>query len=61
MKGLKFKFLNKVIPVRPVNKEVIKPQERGFLKVETPHLDELSVLGIIKFIGLNNLYALTIR
>ena len=50
---LKFKFLNRSVSVFPVNKEIIKPMERRFLKVENPFLDEISGLDIIKLLGLD--------
>ena len=45
MRYLKFKFLNRSIPVFSLNKEIIKPQERSFLKFEAPFLDEISGSG----------------
>ena len=38
MRELKFKFLNRSLPVFPMHKEMVKPKERSFLKVEAPFL-----------------------
>ena len=51
MRDLKFKFLNRSILVFPLNKDMIKPKERRFLKVEIPFLNEVLGLGIIKFLA----------
>ena len=33
---LTFKFLNRAVPTFPVHKEIIKPKERRYVKVEAP-------------------------
>ena len=42
---LKFNFMNWSVPVFPANKEMVKPKERVFLKVEAQFADEISGLG----------------
>ena len=53
MRGLKIKLLNRLAPVVPVHKEMVKHKERKYVKVKAPFLDELSGLGIIKLLGLS--------
>ena len=49
---LSFKFLNRVVPIFPVCKEMIKPKERRYVKVEALFLDETTGLGIIKLLAM---------
>ena len=51
MRALKFMFLNRYVPVFPLNKEMVKPKDRRFPKVEGQFPDEISVLGTIKLLG----------
>ena len=53
MTYLKFTYLNRSIPVFPVNNEIIKLKERRFLKVEAPFINRHSGLGIIQLQGHN--------
>ena len=61
MSELKLKLLNRTFLVFPVHKEIIKPKERRYVKVEAPSLDEISGLGIITLLGLNKYDTLTIK
>ena len=61
MRELKFTFLNGLVPVLPVNKEIIKPNEMRFLKVEAPFGDEISGLGIIILLELDTYFTLTVK
>ena len=56
MRELNFKFLNRVVPIFPVKKEVIKPKGRRPVKV--PFLNQISGLGIIKLLWVNTCYTL---
>ena len=42
MRELKFKCLNRPVSMFPANKELVKPKERRFLKVEAPFLNKIS-------------------
>ena len=46
-----FKFLNRSVPVFPVNCTILKPNEEKLLKVEAPFIDEISGLAIVKMLG----------
>ena len=59
MRELKFKFLNRKALVFPVLKEMAKPNERRFLKVEAFCLDNISGWSIIKLLRLDTYDALT--
>ena len=47
---VKLKSLNMSIPMFPINKEMVNPMKRRFLRVEAPFVDEISELGIIKLL-----------
>ena len=49
MRELTFKFLNRAVSIFPVGKEMMKPKEGRYVKVEAPFLDEISSFGIINF------------
>ena len=61
MRELSFTFLNREVPIFPVYKEMIKPKERRYLKVEAPFLDEISSLGIIKLLTWDAYNTLTMK
>ena len=45
-----FKFLNRSLPIFPKETVVLKPKEQKLIKVETPFIDEISGLAIIKIL-----------
>ena len=53
MKELNINSPHRTVHVFPVLKEVIKPKERRYVKIEGPFLGKISELGIIKLLGLN--------
>ena len=53
MRELTFKFLNSVIPIFPVHKEMIKYKERKYVNIEALFCDEVSGLGRIKLVGID--------
>ena len=53
MQDLTSKFLNSGVPIFPVHKEMIRPKESRYVKVEAPFLDEISGLGIIQLLGID--------
>ena len=50
MQDLSFKFLNRSIPFFSKGQVVLKPEERKFIKIEAPFVDEISGLGIVKIL-----------
>ena len=61
MRELNCTFLNRAVQITPVHQEMIKPKERWYVKVETPFLDEISRLSIIKLLGLNTYHTLIMK
>ena len=45
-----FYFLNRLLPLFPKEKVILKPGERKIVKVEAPFSDEISSLAIIKLL-----------
>ena len=45
-----FKFLNRSLPFYSKHQVVVKPKERKFIKIETPFVDEISGLDIVKML-----------
>ena len=45
-----FKFLNRSLPFYSKDQVVVKPKERKFIKIETPFVDEISGLAIVKIL-----------
>ena len=50
MQGSSFKFLNRSIPFFSKEQVVVKPKEKKFIKIETPFVDEISGLAIVKML-----------
>ena len=48
MQDSSFKFLNRSLPFFSKEQVIVKPQERKFIKIETPFVDEISGLAIVK-------------
>ena len=61
MKELKFRFLNRSVPVFPAHIDMVIPKERMFLKIQAPLFNEISGLGIIKLLGLDTYHTLTLN
>ena len=61
MRELKFKFLKGSNPVFPLKKELNKPKESIFLKIEAQFLDEILELDIFKLLEFVTYYALTMK
>ena len=45
-----FKFLNRSLPIFPVDRIVLKPKEQKLIKVKAPFIDEISGLAIVKIL-----------
>ena len=45
-----FSFLNRAISIFPRGETILKPKEQKLVIIETPFLDEISVLAIIKLL-----------
>ena len=45
-----FKFLNRSIPFFSIEQMIVKPKEKGFVKIEAPFIDEISGHVIVKMI-----------
>ena len=45
-----FKFLNRSVPIFPVNCTILKPNEQKLIKVIAPFIDEISGLAIVKML-----------
>ena len=45
-----FKFLNRSIPFFSKEQIILKPKEKKFIKIETPFVDEISGLAIVKML-----------
>ena len=45
-----FRFLSRAIPIFPREQVVIKPGEKKLIPIETPFLEEISGMAIIKII-----------
>ena len=46
-----FKVLNRLIPVFSKKQVVLKPKEKKIIKIETPFVDEISGLPIVKMLN----------
>ena len=44
------KFLNRSLPIFPVDRTVLKPKEQKLIKVKAPFIDEISGLAIVKIL-----------
>ena len=53
MRDLKFKSLNRAVPVFPLHKGIVKPKEKRYVRIEAPFLNEISRIGILKLFGVN--------
>ena len=45
-----FKFLNRFLPIFPVDHVILKPKEQKLIKVKAPFIDEISGLAIVKIL-----------
>ena len=45
-----FKFLNRYLPIFPIDCTILKPKEQKLIKVKAPFIDEISGLAIIKIL-----------
>ena len=45
-----FKFLNRSLPIFPMDHVILKPKEQKVIKVTAPFMDEISVLAIVKIL-----------
>ena len=45
-----FKYLNRTLPIFPIELIVLKPKEQKLIKVKAPFIDEISGLAIIKIL-----------
>ena len=45
-----FKFLNRSLPIFPVDHMILKPKEQKLMKVKAPFTDEISGLAIVKIL-----------
>ena len=50
MQDSSFKFLNRSIPFFSKEQVILKPKEKIFIKIETPFIDEISGLAIVKML-----------
>ena len=48
--GLLIQILNRSLPFFSKEKVIVKPEERKFIKIEAPFVDELSDLAIVKML-----------
>ena len=46
-----FNFLNRLLPIFPVDQIILKPKEQKLIKVKAPFIDEISGLTIIKILA----------
>ena len=46
-----FKFLNRSLPIFPIDHIILKSKEQKLVKVKAPFLDQLSGLAIVKILG----------
>ena len=46
-----FGFLNRLVPVFPIERIILKPKEQKLVKIDAPFSDEISGLAIINRIG----------
>ena len=45
-----FKFLNRSLPIFPMDRVILKPKEQKLIKVTAPFIDEISGLAIVKIL-----------
>ena len=45
-----FKFLNRLVPIFPEKKVILKPNEQKLIEVRAPFMDEISGMAIIKIL-----------
>ena len=45
-----FKFLNRSLPIFPVDHMILKPKEQRLIKVKAPFIDEISGLAVVKIL-----------
>ena len=45
-----FKFLNRALPIFPMDHIILKPKEQKLIKVKAPFIDEISGLAIVKIL-----------
>ena len=45
-----FKFLNRSLPIFPVDCMILKPKEQKLIKVKVPFIDEISGLAIVRIL-----------
>ena len=50
MRDSSFKFLNRSLPFFSKEQVIVKPNERKFIKIEAPFIDEISGLVIVKML-----------
>ena len=50
MRDCCFKFLNRSLPIFPVDCTILKPNEQKLIKVKAPFIDEISGLAIVKIL-----------
>ena len=46
-----FKFLNRLIPLIPIEQAILKPKEQKYITVEAPFVGEMSDMTIVKNVG----------
>ena len=56
-----FKFLIRSIPSFSKEQVVLKPEERKFIKIKAPFVDEISGLAIIKMLDNKEQYTLVLK
>ena len=49
-RGCCFKFLNRSLPIFPMDHIILKPREEKLIKVKAPFIDEISGLAIVKIL-----------
>ena len=55
MQDSSFKFLNQSLPFFSKEQVVVKPNERKFIKIEAPFVDEISGLAVVKMLDTEEL------
>ena len=58
---LKFKFLNRSLPIFPKEHVIIKPKEQKLFRVTVPFIDEISGLAIIRILDVSTYSTVLIK
>ena len=56
-----FKFLNRSLPIFPIEHVIIKPKEQKLIKMTAPFIDEISGLAVIMILGMSTYSTMLIK